>query len=218
MRVLFVYLDFMIGAGGKYYEGLASLSAMLKQDKHQVDLLHITELLTVDDFTQRLLREYKDADVIGFSATTNVFPHVVEYSESIKKALPNTLVVCGGPHPTLAPEESIAAPGLDVICLGEGEYSLSELCNRLQIGVDFSDIEGLWVKQNGTVYRNPRRPFIQNLDDLPLPDRELFTFEGSADQAMDRLAFMGSRGCPYNCTHCCNHAFKKAATEGGGGG
>ena len=45
MKVVFVYFDFMKGAGGKYYEGIASISAVLKQSNHITKLFHITDFM-----------------------------------------------------------------------------------------------------------------------------------------------------------------------------
>ena len=89
-----------------------------------------------------------------------------------------------------------------------------ELCQRLESGTDITSIQGLWIKQGHQIYSNPPRSPIQDLDSLPYPDRELFDYERSVDKIMNHLAFMGSRGCPYNCTHCCNHAFRELYPNG----
>ncbi len=214
MKVLFVYFDFMAGAGGKYYEGLASLSAVLKQRRHEVRLCHLVEKISVETFMETFRDRYQDSDLIGFSATSNVFPYVEVFSKAIKETFPDKLTICGGPHPTLSPEDSLKTQGLDVVCRGEGEYALAELCDQLEAHGDITQIEGLWVKQNGMIFRNSMRPFIQNLDELPMPDRDLFVFEASMDEQIGRMPFMGSRGCPYNCSHCCNHAFKDLCSTG----
>jgi len=46
-----------------------------------------------------------------------------------------------------------------------------------------------------------------------MPDRKIFDYESSADKRMRRLVFMSSRGCPFNCAHCCNHALKKSGPD-----
>lgn len=214
MKVAFIYFDFMTGAGGKYYEGIASLSAVLKAAGHQTALFHVTTRPDVEDLVGRFERDYGDADIAAFSATSNVFPYIAVTSARLKERIPRLVTICGGPHPTLCPDEAIAASGLDVICVGEGEYSLRELCDCLETGRDIPTISGLWVKRDGHILRGQSRPWIRNLDELPLPDRELFDYRNSVDREMGRLTFMGSRGCPFNCTHCCNHAFKTLCTDG----
>jgi anaerobic magnesium-protoporphyrin IX monomethyl ester cyclase len=61
------------------------------------------------------------------------------------------------------------------------------------------------VKRNGTVHRNELRPLMARLDELPFPDREVFRFDEMLRQ-FPEAEFMGSRGCPYQCAYCANHA------------
>ncbi|GAG35237.1 unnamed protein product, partial [marine sediment metagenome] len=129
MKIVFVYPDFMKGAEGKYYEGIASLSAVLKAGGHKVELFHMIKKISGTEFAGVFEKRYPDTDIIAFSSTTNAFPYVAEYAKEIRKKN-NVLTVCGGTHPTLCPEESIGAYGIDVICRGEGEYAMSELCGR----------------------------------------------------------------------------------------
>ena len=211
MNVLFVYFDFMIGAGGKYYEGLASISAVLKQRGHKTRLMHITRRIDCAEFLRKYELEYADAGVVAFSATSHVFPYVAEFAGELKQRHPQLRTICGGAHPTLFPERAVLEDGLDAICVGEGEYPMAEYCDALAAGADPTGIRNLWFNQDGEIIRNPVRPLIENLDELPTPDRELFDYGSSMDKRMNRVAFMGSRGCPYDCTHCCNHALKAAA-------
>ncbi|KPK77948.1 MAG: hypothetical protein AMJ79_01520 [Phycisphaerae bacterium SM23_30] len=208
MNVVFVYFDFMKGAEGKYHEGIASLSAYLKLHHHTARLFHITERITCDRFIEIFEEKYRTADLVAFSATTNAFCYAADYAAQLKKRR-NVLTICGGIHPTLHPEEAIAQPGLDIICLGEGERPLQELCDRLEGAKDISSIQSLWIKKDGKIFKNPVRPLMEDLDSLPPADRELFDYESTTDYKLRRLAFMGSRGCPFQCTYCCNHALRK---------
>jgi radical SAM superfamily enzyme YgiQ (UPF0313 family) len=213
MKTTFIYFDFIKGAGGKYYEGIASISAVLKANNHQTALFHIKENPEKQTFMERFHAQFQDTDIIAFSATSNLFPFVKVYSALLKEKYPEKLTICGGPHTTLDPEQSIQAEGLNIICRGEGEYPLLDLCNCLEKNRDYTKIENLWIKKDGIIHRNLLRPLISDLGSLPHPDRDLFNFDDSVDKQMNRLPFMGSRGCPYNCTHCCNHAFKEISSS-----
>ena len=212
MKVVFVYFDFMKGTGGKYYEGIASISAVLKQNNHLTKLLHITDYVTCEEFLDIYANQYVDFNMAAFSATTNAFYYTASYAKEIKKRFNNVITVCGGTHPTLYPQETIGAEGIDIICIGEGEYPMLELCSRLEASDDITDIQNLWVKKNNKIFKNPVRPLIEELGSLPMPDREIFDFESSADKRLNRVVFMGSRGCPFNCAHCCNHALKEVSS------
>ena len=155
MKVVFVYFDFMKGAEGKYYEGIASISAVLRQNNHVTKLLHITDYVTCEEFLDIYANQYVDFNMVAFSATTNAFYYTAEYAKEIKKRFNNVITVCGGTHPTLSPDETIGAEGIDIICIGEGEYPMLELCSRLEAGDDITDIQNLWVKKDNKIFKNP---------------------------------------------------------------
>ena len=69
--------------------------------------------------------------------------------------------------------------------------------------------ENCGVSWRRRIIRNETRPFIENLDSLPFPDRELFNYQQSIDSDFSTALFMFSRGCPYDCTFCSNHALRQ---------
>ena len=126
-------------------------------------------------------------------------------------------------HTSLVPDQVIGSPAFDVVVVGEGEYPLRDLVDRLERGDSYRDVENLWVRsgnararpasESGTTpdvacIRNPMRPLIADLDELPYVDRELFGF-GEILRANDGwVDVMVARGCPYNCSYCCNPALR----------
>lgn len=205
-KVLLVYPDFVEARGatqmkGSYSEGLASISAVLKEGGHEVALYHMSAPAGQDKFAQVV--KSHNADIIGFTAWTFVYPQVKEMVRWAKKAT-GALTLCGGYHATLAPEEVIRAEGLDALCIGEGEYPLLDLCNRLDRGEDIYSVESLWFQRSEQVIRNPVRPYPEDLDLLPIPDFELFDFKHFLSSRIQTALVMLSRGCVYNCTYCAN--------------
>ncbi len=211
MKVLFIYTDICTGSG-RFQQGIACMSSVLKQDGHETSLLHITE----QPSKERLRRAISSIapHLIGFSTTTNQYAYIKLFSRWIKERF-DVPIVCGGAHPTLVPDEVISDDNIDIVCLGEGEYSLLELANGLENDTDITRIQGLWVKLGRKVYRNPIRPLIQNLDDLPFPDRDLFGYETMLRRFWYTADFMTGRGCPYDCSYCCNHSFRKLYRDKG---
>jgi len=214
MRVLFVYPDFYVhkhGDGriryepaGWYNEGLASLSAALKQRGHETALLHLLCPPAKEHFQAQLRRQCPD--LVAFSLRSEVFRIGAVCAQWAKEMGYPT--IAGGCHPTLAPEESLSAPGLDIICRGEGEVALAELCDRLEAGRDPYDIPSLWFKRGDQVIANPVGEVVQDLDLLPIPDYSLFDLPGlTSGQTYTALASF-TRGCPYNCTYCCNQILR----------
>lgn len=109
---------------------------------------------------------------------------------------------------SLNPEE-VLEDGFDALCIGEGEYPALELVSQMEKGREPSGIANLWIKNGYGIEKNGPRPFLQNLDDIPFPDRDMWKewIAGEGDHAPVLLG----RGCPFECTYCCNHALKKIA-------
>jgi radical SAM superfamily enzyme YgiQ (UPF0313 family) len=209
MKVTFVYpdlyQDYPDWPGGLYI-GIATLSAVLKKEKHQTSLIHITQPITGNDFIQRIRKE--DPDLIGFSSTSHTFRYVKELAARLFEAKIKIPTIYGGVHPTIAPVESIAIEGIEIICRGEGEAPLVELCRKMENKEDITDIPNLWIKADGTIRRNPLRPLLEDLDQLPFPDRSLFDYKNLMEERQGVGTFLASRGCPYKCTYCSNQLLR----------
>ena len=80
---------------------------------------------------------------------------------------------------------------------------------KLESGAHITDIKNFWIKDNGLVHKNNVRPLIQNLDDLPFPDRELLYGKDTYLRESKIKRFLSNRGCPFNCTYCFNRAYKE---------
>jgi anaerobic magnesium-protoporphyrin IX monomethyl ester cyclase len=210
MKVCLVYCD--IGGvehygARKYYHGLGYLSSVLKRAGHATELLYLQREPTQDEFMNEFAPTA--ADLVAFSSTTHQHSYVERCAQWIKAASPNMWTVAGGTHPTLVPDQVLANPAIDMVCVGEGEYPLLELAAALDEGRDFSAIANLWVRRHGEVIRNPLRPLVADLDELPFPDRELFDFEAILKQNDGWVDLMAGRGCPYGCSYCCNPALRE---------
>ena len=219
MKVLFVYPDFLatrtkpgsnqfeITKGGWYSEGLASISAVLKEKDQQTSLLHLTEPAGKEDFRQRLAEE--KPDIIAFTVRTSAFPYVREYLKWAREFDPSLLAVLGGVHATIAPWDCIEAEGADIVCVGEGEGPMVDLCEALAKKRKFGRIPNFLVKEGRRVVANPPRKLIYPLDSLPLPDFELFDFSQLVASQTKTAVVIVSRGCPYSCGYCCNHKIRE---------
>jgi radical SAM superfamily enzyme YgiQ (UPF0313 family) len=147
-------------------------------------------------------------DVVGISCMTFLLLDALKVVRIAKEVNPAVHVVIGGTHPTIYPEEMASQPEIDSIVIGEGEVAFSELLDALAAGAPLGDIPGVGYKEKGEVIVNPRRDFIQDLDSLPFPDRDLLPVKkyynvlGESKVVMTSL--LTSRGCPFKCTFCTN--------------
>ncbi|MBI3943112.1 MAG: radical SAM protein, partial [Chloroflexi bacterium] len=96
---------------------------------------------------------------------------------------------------------------VDFVCKGEGEIPLLTLVDHLEKGLSAEGIANIWWKQNGQVIVNPVGMWVQELDDLPFEDREIFDFARIVDRRHGWAEVISTRGCPYECTYCFNRAF-----------
>jgi len=210
MKVCLVYSD--IGGvehygARKYYHGLGYLSSVLKRAGHETALVYLQHEPTRDEFLQQVAAT--QAQLVAFSSTTHQHPTIERYAGWIKAATPSLLTIVGGTHPTLVPEAVLANPNMDFVCVGEGEYPLLDLVTALQEGRDYTGIPNLWLHRDGQAVRNPLRPLLADLDELPFPDRELFDFQAILAANDGWVDLMAGRGCPYGCSYCCNPGLRE---------
>lgn len=159
----------------------------------------------------KLLEDFQP-DLVGMSAAESVYERGSILTRFIKKLRPDLPVIAGGVFPTLAPDIAIKEPSVDMICTGEGENALVEVCECLVNGRSCADVKGIWVKEGGEIIRNERR--IEDLSKLSLPDFSEFD-HGTFLRPMQGNLFRTipvefSRGCPYQCTFCAEPALEKA--------
>ncbi|TAN37823.1 MAG: B12-binding domain-containing radical SAM protein [Verrucomicrobia bacterium] len=204
MKVLFVYTDVAVRGGALSYQfGVAMLSAVLKQHGHDTRLHYMYGKYDVEPLRQDIAAWRPD--VVAFSGVSPQYRYVKRAIEQLAP-IP-AFTIYGGVHPTLDTSCLEEVRGLDAICVGEGEFALLELVEALRDGKPVDNILNLWIKKkDGSIIRNPTRPWHKNLDELPYPDYDLFEFQKICDSDFNTALFMFTRGCPYNCTFCSNHA------------
>ncbi len=191
MRILFVIneLGFMDPMGIAYLSGVAR------------DLGHERFLciLQQHDITKRI-GEVKP-DVIAYSLNSCEADNVFKiHKEKVKPT--GIFSIMGGPHPTFYPD-TIEESGADAYCIGEGELAFAELLQALEKGLCIDDIQSIFTIKKRNSLRN-----LADLDTLTIPDRDLVL--GNTFLAdFPRKTFFTSRGCPFSCTYCLNHAFRK---------
>jgi radical SAM superfamily enzyme YgiQ (UPF0313 family) len=115
--------------------------------------------------------------------------------------------VIGGVHASLNPD-SVIQDGYDALCVGEGEYPMLELVAQLEQCKVPAGIPNMWFRHGDKIEKNPTMSFIADLNSLQLPDREMWE-EWVIEDAEEKRSLLLGRGCPFECTYCCNHALRK---------
>lgn len=152
-----------------------------------------------------------DPDLIGvncqFSRQYKIHHHLFSL---IKKIKPKCIVVAGGAHVTVCPQEVINDINCDFIITGEAELSFKNLVLAINKGGALGTIDGLGLKLNNKIHLNPKKEWIADLDSLPFPAYHLMELKryfglDSSHGSRHRERFcpvVTSRGCPAKCTFC----------------
>lgn len=177
-----------------------------------------------NDIREPSLREYSlllsliecfSPDVIGIGFGSAYIGIASELTSKLRKVT-SGVIVWGGIHATVCPEE--CAVHADAVCVGEGEFPMLDLVNRLVRKESYSSVENLWVRESSGVKRNPLRNLVCDLDSLPYPDyapggkyliEDGKISEGDPLKYMRELRVCASRGCPFGCSYCYNSTLKK---------
>jgi radical SAM superfamily enzyme YgiQ (UPF0313 family) len=185
--------------------GLLYISAHLKKhsDDINIELLDMQPLDLPRDIARAKITE-KKWDAIGFSYFTAQADEAYQLSDFARRHQ-ESLIIHGGVHPMLLPDEALNHA--DVVVCHEGEETLVELMAKLTNGQDYHGIKGIAYRSNGRLVHTEPRPFIKDLDTIPFPDWDLLEYMERYDWPMHivggpRMPIFGSRGCPFNCTFC----------------
>jgi anaerobic magnesium-protoporphyrin IX monomethyl ester cyclase len=185
-------------------QGVMHLSSALKAAGHEVDLA-----VAAHHDPVAVAREFRP-DVAAYSLITGSQRYYMDVNRRLKAEIPGLFSVFGGPHPTFFPEMA-EEDGVDGICRGEGEGALVDLVGALAGGGPDAvlGVANWSFQRNGEIVINPVRPYEEDLDRLPFPDRAL-VYERDPIAARSKIKhFLTGRGCPYNCTYCFNHALSQ---------
>jgi len=147
-------------------------------------------------------------DLIAMSSTEDMWELGIQVLNEIKefKIKNNIPVIAGGVFCTFAPDLCIKNPLIDMVCVGEGEEAIVDLCRRIEKGEDFSNVTNLWVKRKNGEIKINRISKAVNIDHNPLLDLSLFEenrlYRPMAGKVYKMVPVETHRGCPYKCTYC----------------
>ena len=187
------------------------LASSLRAGGHQVALLDASAPFAPRDPEEIAARIVAFApDLVGLHVKTQ---HVQPAYALARVLADRFVLVAGGPHPTVCPDEPFRF-GFRFAVRGEGEEVLVELADALDGRRRFDSIAGLSYATGGQgggalgPRHNPGRPFIADLDALPSPTEALDLFDPAwygATRALPPAGILSSRGCPAACNFCSNN-------------
>jgi len=216
MKVLFVEppkdIWFVMGEYLPPPFGIIQLAAYLEREVKDVEIKVLdcnAQQVDWKDMEKKV--ESFNPDIVASSALATCNTYLVARTlATAKKVNPNILTVAGGQHFTATAEESLKMyPEIDIIVRGEGEKTFAELAKNASKNSSFSRIKGISFRHNNEIRQNPPRPFIKNLNDLPLPGYHFvkdvvhkYHFAAMTGRDIPFALIEGSRGCSHKCTFC----------------
>lgn len=190
--------------------GISYISALLRKADCETRLIVLSRI-----FGRRNKRLFDDCmrqfspRLICFTSISTEYEFIESIARYAKKKYPSAYLLLGGCHVSLNAEDSMLDI-FDALCIGEGEYPVFELVEQMKIGAWPTGIANLWIRKDQRIEKNPVRPLIENLDQLPFPDRDMWV-PWVDEEPGAKLSIMLGRGCPFECTYCCNYALKNVS-------
>ncbi len=180
--------------------GLSYIAAVLERHGVEVRVLDFLVSRYSEEKLHRCMEEFRP-EVVGMTTVTMNYPTSSAMLRVCKEFDENAITVIGGPHVTFRAEQTLKeAPWIDVVVRGEGEYTMLDIVN----GKKLPRIEGVVFRDGDGMVTTADRPWIENLDELPLPARHLFPLSKYRAFSAGGNLITG-RGCPFNCIFCLGH-------------
>ncbi len=214
MKILYVNPS-RISAGLDYVikgppMSLISIAAMVPD--HGATLLDYKILKYDEKKFKRILNHH---DVVAITSMTPQIGNAFEVAKIAKDQGCKTII--GGYQPTLIPDDVISNPYVDFIVRGEGEHTFRELIDYIdgnKKNVHIKEIDGIsYRNSNGKIIHNNDRELEKNLDNFPLPRRDLLDDKKYIYLGTRVAQLESSRGCPHSCRFCCITKMWKSPTQ-----
>lgn len=141
--------------------------------------------------------DIKKYDVVGFSTITGSHKFhqtLAAYFKNIKKEL---ITIMGGSHPTFFPKEALALYDIDYICIGEGIVAFDKFLN----GESSKNIINRYEDYTGVL-----EPAV-DINKIIIDRKTVYNVDGRDKNPIRN--FMGTWGCPFNCSYCFNKSYDK---------
>ena len=146
-------------------------------------------------------------NLIAISSTEDMWELGIKILKEIKdfKNKNNIPVIAGGVFPTFAPEICIKDKLIDIVCVGEGENAMLDLCKKISLKEDYSDLTNCWIKKNGEIKKNSITKPV-DINKTPIIDISQFEenrlYRPMSGRIYKMIPIETIRGCPYTCRFC----------------
>jgi radical SAM superfamily enzyme YgiQ (UPF0313 family) len=229
LKTLFIVPEIRLDSGPNHFPFWAGiLAAIVEKKGGQVAILDLNALR--DHFVGNLVPNkiieeelnLEKWDLIGIGGLTTTYGRIKQIAPIIRKCTPDSIFVGGGGWSSYNPDEILQlVPELDLICIGEGEETFSELYDVINQGSnDFEAVNGLCIRDKEKFKFTKPRALISDLNTVPYPAYDLMETEIyfkysplplSVDSmnSKRRASVVWERGCPRGCTFCSHNGMSR---------
>jgi anaerobic magnesium-protoporphyrin IX monomethyl ester cyclase len=182
--------------------GILAVSTPLLRAGYEVRIIDST---ITHDFQKRVIEELRDALCLAVSLVTGpMIRETVQIAKAAKALYPDKPVILGGWHPSLLPDQTLAAEYVDIVVKGQGEDALPEIMERIEAGESCEGIPGVGYKEDGRLRFNAFRE-LKPIRELPPKAYHLADFDAYERVCGRRWAmYTSSLACPFDCAYCTN--------------
>jgi radical SAM superfamily enzyme YgiQ (UPF0313 family) len=181
--------------------GLMQLASSIR-DKYDVIIKDFSGELLNKENIQKEIKKI-DPFIIGLRVLTGPgIPRALEISKIAKNL--NKIVIWGGPHPTILPEQTLENENVDAVCIGEGEYTLQDIIKYFEGKV--KEVNGAGLKIKGKIKIFPPQKRFIDFNNLPMPSWDLIENLNKyfPNKNHNNLPVSTTRGCVFKCGFCHN--------------
>ncbi|MFH1607977.1 MAG: radical SAM protein [archaeon] len=207
MKVLFIRNSSGQISNSRLNNGMGIIATIVHDAGHKVKILDNNSQLRFykDEEIINIIEEFKP-DVLAYSITLyNAYP-TYEQIKKVKREFPKLKVIAGGIHMKHCFEEALEY-GVDIVINREGEKVILPLLENIE---NLNKVKGVsYKKSNGSFHFAKEFPVLDNLDDVPIVNYDLFNLEDYDLTEQGLFDLTGQRGCPFKCTFCSDKIQRK---------
>lgn len=183
---------------------LVYVATVLKEHACRVELLDAGINRKVFDDLKKRIKQYR---VVIMTTSMMTFNEDAAILADLKKKNNNLITIIFGSHPTFMPKYCLSKDSIDIIVRREPEFIIKELIEKIEKGGEgWKNVKGIGYCQEEKIVLNDFYPFMDNLDDLPFPDRTMLPAEVDYfNPVVKRIPYttmITSRGCSGKCMFC----------------
>jgi len=167
-------------------------------------------LNNLDDLSVKVWQEVRNTleenqpTVVGISSKTQNYAAACNVARLVKEYNKDITVIVGGPHASMVKSEILDFPDIDIAVKGEGELTIVDLLNTIELGKELNEVTGIIYRNNGKVVENGPRAFTADLDELGFPHQTApLVLKDYQHYPLEAFQYVFAiRGCPYECLFC----------------